>query len=480
MLVLPQTIQIKWTYKNKSHYQQKGYIFTKYNDIFEVNVLDLQHKSHKKVMVICDYCLEKLYKKYCCYNRQRKIIQKDACKNCQHLKRRDVFIKKYGVENPSYLQDVIEKIVKEKRTPICKVRDDFRKQGYILLSETYRNNTKPLKFICINHQSLGEQYATYKSVSEQRLVCKGCLAEQRSLNMSKDNNPIWKGGTRNLNSHIRGHLTEWSKQSFANCKGRCIISGESDPKKLTVHHLYSLNAIIEEALNILNFNWNENIGDYTLDELKLIEEMVLILHNKYPLGVVIEKTFHYEFHSIYGNGNNTPEQFREYLKKYHNIHSINLDFPKPIQKFFPLKKNRSSKYYGVCFVKKQSKNPYLAQIKHKGKTIYIGSFKTEIEAAYFFNIKAKEIRGEHALINFLSQEEIQFVEEKIKNGEYESKKGTKYKNITKRGNRWEASCSYNGKYYYIGSYGSDKEAALAYNEFVIKNNIKKPLNIIDD
>ena len=50
-------------------------------------------------------------------------------------------------------------------------------------------------------------------------------------------------------------------------------------------------------------------------------------------------------------------------------------------------------------------NPFYAAIRHNGKLIHIGSFKTEIEAAKAFNKKSMEIHGKHAFQNPIPKEE---------------------------------------------------------------------------
>jgi hypothetical protein len=56
----------------------------------------------------------------------------------------------------------------------------------------------------------------------------------------------------------------------------------------------------------------EQINQYTDIELKLIEDKCLELHSYYGLGVCLCGEEHKLFHSIYGYGKNTIEQYVEF------------------------------------------------------------------------------------------------------------------------------------------------------------------------
>ncbi|MCK4999579.1 MAG: HNH endonuclease [Anaerohalosphaera sp.] len=62
------------------------------------------------------------------------------------------------------------------------------------------------------------------------------------------------------------------------------------------------------------------------------------------------------------------------------------------------RKNKSSKYKGVCFHKRDK--TYHARIYHNGKPIHIGCFKNEKDAAKAYDKKAKKLHKQFAFINF--------------------------------------------------------------------------------
>lgn len=55
---------------------------------------------------------------------------------------------------------------------------------------------------------------------------------------------------------------------------------------------------------------------------------------------------------------------------------------------------------------------------------------------------------------------------------------TKYKGVIKRKDKFEAQIRVNKKYYYLGIYDNEHEAALAYNEALDRFNLNREKNII--
>lgn len=62
-----------------------------------------------------------------------------------------------------------------------------------------------------------------------------------------------------------------------------------------------------------------------------------------------------------------------------------------------LRDNKQSKYKGVC--RTRNKRRWRATISCNDKTVYIGTFDNEEDAALAYNIKAMELYGEFAYLN---------------------------------------------------------------------------------
>jgi hypothetical protein len=66
-------------------------------------------------------------------------------------------------------------------------------------------------------------------------------------------------------------------------------------------------------------------------------------------------------------------------------------------------KNTTSKYRGVCYRPKiNKKNPWIAYVSKNKKVNYLGYFNSENEAAEIYNKKAKELWGDFAYQNIIS------------------------------------------------------------------------------
>jgi len=136
-----------------------------------------------------------------------------------------------------------------------------------------------------------------------------------------EGNHKWKGGITPLNQYLRTHILKWKKESFRKYNYRCAITGKNYSGKIEIHHIYGFEKILQETMEILNLPIYDEVSKYTGDELRLIKDTCNKLHFKYGLGVCLAKKVHDEFHSIYGYGNNTQEQWKEFKAKYRNLAS---------------------------------------------------------------------------------------------------------------------------------------------------------------
>lgn len=182
-MLISKTVIMIWSGRIKQYYIDKGYVFTKILEEFEVKVEDLLPSSNKDIKVICDYCGESTTKPYYEIKKQRDKTDsnKDCCKKCAHTKGKEVMLKKYGVESPSQVPEIMEKIQANGRIDFSIVKEAFKKAGYELIStkDDYKNASSLLKYICPNHILEGVKKLSYHNI-QQGKGCNLCGIESRS------------------------------------------------------------------------------------------------------------------------------------------------------------------------------------------------------------------------------------------------------------------------------------------------------------
>lgn len=207
---------------------------------------------------------------------ERLIIGKHKCKKCIARKR---------YEN-------IKKIVSKKHPNIE------------ILSDEYTKSYLKTKCRC---KIDGEIWETTWACLQQGRGCPECARE----NMRGENSHMWKGGTSPLREYLRTAIEPWKRDTKKLCNYRCFITGERFDD---IHHIYGFEFIFQEIIRTMNIPIYDEINKYTNEEMLSMEILCLDLHYKYGLGVCLKKEIHREFHEIYKYGDNTPEQWKEFLE----------------------------------------------------------------------------------------------------------------------------------------------------------------------
>lgn len=216
----------------------------------------------------------------------------------------------------------------------------------------------------------------------------------------------------------------------------------------------------EDFEKIKNFNWNlngsskSNVSYVRAHWVKNNKKCSILLHRLItdcPADMIVD-------HKDHNPLNNCRDNLRICTRSNNGMNMI-----KPAYAI-------TSSYKGVFYNKRIKR--YIAQIGHRSSESYIGCFKTELAAAKAYNIKARELFGEFALLNDVDEKNINEVERQYQS-EY---RGVHFDN--RRGGSINARINIQNKTISLGSFRTELEAAVAYNDACDKYGVPGRKNII--
>jgi hypothetical protein len=138
--------------------------------------------------------------------------------------------------------------------------------------------------------------------------------------------------------------------------------------------------------------------------------------------------------------------------------------------------NNTSGYKGVVRDKKR----WRAEIRRTDKAYHIGCFDTPEEAAMAYDIKARELFGEYAKLNFPtpSLDLLRRVEVRLSSAKQHKGKGKSiYYGVSPVNRRWRARIEPNGIIYHLGYFETEEAAARAVDAKILELGLKRRLNL---
>ncbi|MFP4403899.1 MAG: DUF559 domain-containing protein [Candidatus Woesearchaeota archaeon] len=144
-MIITKSVYVKWNGKTKKYYVEKGYIFTKIMDSFEVKIEDLMKTSAVFIEYVCENCGEiknTSYRYYIDYTKD--LTEPYYCIKCK-IKSEKTNLKKYGCKNPMQNPRIREKLEKT----------NLKKYGF---KSPMQNETVKKKIIQKNLKLFGSEY----------------------------------------------------------------------------------------------------------------------------------------------------------------------------------------------------------------------------------------------------------------------------------------------------------------------------------
>lgn len=193
------------------------------------------------------------------YSTRRKLINKNhGCPKCagRNKKSHEEFIEEFYEKNPNAENiEILGEYINNKTKIKCRCRIDGE-IWYPTPSDLLRGHNCPK---CVIRNISGKNHYNWNS------------------NLTEDERIL---------SRKNYEYKQFVKTSLEYFNYTCQLSGQHGGK-LSVHHLNGYNWCVEGRMDINNV-------------------------------IVITKEIHKEFHDIYGRGNNTKEQFEEFIQNYYN------------------------------------------------------------------------------------------------------------------------------------------------------------------
>lgn len=266
---------------NIEHYKKLGYK-VKCGQKITILVDNLSPQSNKVVRVKCDVCGNEKDLKYQIYQLSIKNGGYYACcSKCAYDKNVSTYLNKYGCDHPLKLKEIQEK---SKQTCLEKYGVENVAQ-----SDYFKDKYK---------ETMLERYGVENGFQSEEIKEKIKITsiEKYGFEHYRQNNEMKNKYCRgeNSNFYIHGNYKdrcdEWCTSEAKNFKRiifsksrSCKCCGE-EMRRMQIHHLYSRNTHPELIFNVDNV-------------------------------VVLCECCHKRFHDEYGYGNNTKEQFEQFLKE---------------------------------------------------------------------------------------------------------------------------------------------------------------------
>lgn len=214
----------------------------------------------------------------------------------------DILIENYPMKP---MMEVMKLLPNRSRTSILGQARTQNLKSYFYLNRIYTDDE-------INY--LKENYAikTYEEMSldlgrtitaiKQRMIILGLRKPTEIANY------------KTLYKYVRQRIVPWRNGVREKSGYVCAVTGERS--NIIVHHIRSFNLLLEECIETLDFPLYDNFETYTQEELDEFVDSFIELQEHYGEYICITEKVHDKFHSIYGCGNNTKEQWEEFITNY--------------------------------------------------------------------------------------------------------------------------------------------------------------------
>jgi hypothetical protein len=247
------------------------------------------NKCSKSIRYDYDYVFNEFSKRQCVLLEDIYINCKEPMKyiaTCGH----ESFISFDELINSKTVTLKCKKCQSFKHYEIDEVRQMFKDNGCELLSKEYTNRKSKLKYVAQCGHT--ETIVFDKFLMGHGRKCKKCAIPSGTEHFAY--NPNLTEADREKRDMQNGKIRILRNKVFERDNYTCQVCGDSKGGNLEAHHMESWNTDIDNRFN------EDNL-------------------------ITLCKTCHKNFHSEYGYGNNTREQFKNFLRCYANTEGLTIN-----------------------------------------------------------------------------------------------------------------------------------------------------------
>lgn len=214
-----------------------------------------------------------------------------------------ILINNYSVKP---MKEVMQLLPSRTRSSILRQAQTHGIQSYFYLTHLYSN--EEIEYLKNNYlEKSNEELAT--ALNRTANGISQCL---RILNLHR---PTKFDNYKNLVYYMRQRLKTWRDSVREQCDYVCAITGQRS--NVRVHHIRGFNLLFDETIDSLEFPIYEDMSKYSQEQLDEFVNTFLDIQESYGQYICIKEEVHKEFHKLYGYGNNTKEQWDDFIEKYY-------------------------------------------------------------------------------------------------------------------------------------------------------------------
>lgn len=215
----------------------------------------------------------------------------------------NILINNYSIKP---MHDVMELLPNRSQSSILGQAKTQNLKSYFYLNHIYTKDEDEYltnNYLSKSDAELGEYLNRSPSGVAQHLLVLG-LRRPKSISSYSD-----------LSQYIRCRLSPWKDSIRISNNYTCALTGVRT--NIIVHHIRGFNLLLNETIDTLDFPIYAHMSEYNQQQLDELLDMFLQIQDIYQAYICINEDIHKQFHHLYGYGNNTQEQWDDFVNKYY-------------------------------------------------------------------------------------------------------------------------------------------------------------------